>query len=63
MLIVEHRLIVIGWLGSQTAYLDLSEEEARARYNKENPHDTDAPVKTLSFKDSFGVYNAWEQGS
>jgi hypothetical protein len=56
-------LISIGWLGGQTCYLNLSLEEAKSRYLKDNP-DTDleddfVTIKEFRFRDEFSAYDVW----
>jgi hypothetical protein len=62
-----HVLHVIGFLGTKTAYLDITREEAVARWEKANPEHSVAELEkigggyiyTIEFRDEFGVYEAW----
>lgn len=63
---MSNTLVVIGWLGLRTAYLNVPEEEAVERYMKENdltPEDMKQVDKQVfTFQNSFGVYDAWSTG-
>lgn len=54
---VKNKLIVIGWMGGMTAYLNVSREEAIRRYTTEN--DDTYSVKEIEFDNEFEVYDAW----
>jgi hypothetical protein len=59
-----HTLIVIGWLGSKRAYLDLSLEEAQARYRRdEGEEPAHLPATIFEFGDEFACYDAWASAS
>jgi hypothetical protein len=58
-----NKLIVIGWMGVKTAYLNISREEAIARYMKSHGDDEPPPddvITEFEFKDEFGVYDAYQ---
>ncbi len=59
-------LVIIGWTGLKSAYLNLTEEEARNRYLEEyglQPEDfKNVDKQVITFQDSFGVYDAWSRG-
>ncbi len=59
---MRHTLVVIGWLGVRTAYLDVSKAEALALYAQENGECQDVPIKEFQFNEKFGVYDAWSEG-
>lgn len=58
------KFVTIGYLGHQTVYVNVTKEEAIARYNKENPDYTaeDAgTVREIEVKDGkFEVYDIWD---
>ena len=57
------KIVVIGFLGSMRAYVNLSREDAIKRYDAENPDYTvevnGVMVEELEVKDSFSVYDIW----
>jgi hypothetical protein len=57
----KHTLHVIGWIGVNRCYLDISIEEAKQRYmNAEGSSDMDdISVDTITFDDEFSAYDAW----
>ncbi len=57
---MKHKLVILGWRGVRTAYLDISKEEAKRRYRAANPIDECPEIDTFEFEDQFGVYDAWE---
>lgn len=50
-------LWIIGFLGGQTAYLNITQEEAERRYRLEHDGFLDGVVKKLEFNDSFESYD------
>ena len=67
-----NKLIVIGYLGSKTAYLNVSKEEAIRRYceNQWDPYSNKTIeelvdefdmrlYREFKFEDTFNVYDAW----
>lgn len=61
----KHTLIMIGYLGSQDAYIDVSVDGARAKWIKEHGsedgmHIEDQNITMIQFDDKFAVYDAWE---
>jgi hypothetical protein len=61
---MKNKLIVIGWMGVKTAYLNVPREEAINRYmQSENVTSEDIEdfdfVQEFDFEDEFGVYDAW----
>ena len=61
---MKNKIILIGWLGIKTAYLNISREEAIARYKQKNPHDEpekDDLIDEFQFDDEFWVYDAWSK--
>lgn len=51
----------IGYLGTKKAYLNIDEDDAIARYCKENGIDgDDISVDTIRFEVEFGCYSVWE---
>lgn len=58
----ENKLVVVGWLGIRRAYLNVSREEAIARWMRDssaNEPPPDDKVEEITFTDEFGVYDAW----
>ena len=60
-----HTLIVVGFLGSKRAYLDVSMDEAQRRFIHTEGYTQDeivahSMVSIIAFDDEFGVYDAWE---
>jgi hypothetical protein len=58
-------IIAIGYLGGMRCYLDITEEEAKARYIRDEDEDEDAfdslSVKRVEVVDGrFGAYEIWE---
>jgi hypothetical protein len=56
----KHKLVLVGFLSSYVAYLDISEEEASRRYAEENLDFPICRIKTIEFDESFEVYDAYE---
>jgi len=59
---MKNKIILIGWLGAKTAYLNMSREEALAKYIKDNPNDEPEDndlIDEFQFDDEFWVYDAW----
>ena len=62
---MKHTLIIIGWMGSKTCYLDVSKEEAIERYCKENNESLgnfknfSIPLESFEITDKFWVYDIW----
>lgn len=65
-----NRLVQIGYLGSRTCYLNVSDEEAIQRFLESNPEFSEFDKTTIlernsslfrsfEFKDSFGAYDVW----
>lgn len=58
------KLVAIGFLGQFTVYVNVTKEEAIARYNRENPDYTaeDAgTVREIEVKDGkFYAYDIWD---
>ena len=61
-----NKLIVIGWMGDQVAYLNITRDEAIQRYitcegsyAKENFDSS--WVREIDFEEEFCVYDAWEK--
>lgn len=62
-------LVIIGWMGAKTGYLNLSVKEAQKRWLHDNndvnnamdDNEIDGITKNLVFRDSFGVYDAWAE--
>ena len=66
---MKHRLVVIGWLGNKTCFLDMTRAEAIKRYQEMNPplFEGDTSSKPLpdlidefQFEDVFSAYDAWK---
>jgi thymidylate kinase len=66
----KNSLVVIGYLGDKTAYLNLSKEEAIQRFMQDNLSDEDCNkeyvekhynVEEFYFDDEFFVYDAWKK--
>lgn len=59
-------LIVIGWRGSKSCYLNMTKEEAIQRYCEADSLDKDlffeseTPVQVISFDSVFDAYEVWE---
>lgn len=58
-------LISIGWLGVKSCYLNISLEEAKSRYLKDNPEEADCLdregfVGSFQFEDEFLAYSVYE---
>lgn len=51
-------IIAIGFMGNKRCYLNVAEDEAIKRYREEFGYD-DYTVETISFEDSFIVYDIW----
>jgi len=60
---MKNKLVIIGWMGIKTAYLNMSKEDAIKRYLIDEPdcESFDMPgfVECFEFDDEFGVYDAW----
>ncbi len=56
----EHTLVVVGWRGNATAYLDVPRDQAVARYLTAQGETEigDTPVNEFPFTDEFSVYSA-----
>lgn len=53
-------LFVIGWMGVKRCYLNISREEAIARYTQEDgAPPPDDQVTEFTFTDTFGTYDAY----
>lgn len=60
---MKNKLIVIGWMGTKVAFLNVDREEAIRRAREEHDFDdVDAEhhVYEFEFNDVFGVYDAYE---
>ncbi|RUX60132.1 hypothetical protein [Mesorhizobium sp. M7A.F.Ca.CA.002.12.1.1] len=63
-----NKLVVIGWLGIKTCYLNLSREDAIKRYKQDNPDSLFEEealkrpdlIQEFEFEDEFGAYDAWK---
>lgn len=53
-------LVVIGWIGIKTAYLNISLPEAKALYESEYGEIDDEHCKIFGFNEQFGAYDAWD---
>lgn len=58
---MKHRLVTLGWLGIQRAYLDMSIDEAIVRYRQDEPDacEQELDPQEFEFDDEFCVYSAW----
>jgi hypothetical protein len=61
---MKNKLIVIGWMGTKMAYLNVPREEAINRFMKSNftsRQDIEVFdfVREFEFEDEFGTYDAW----
>ena len=56
---MKNKLIVIGWMGVKTAYLNVPREEAINRY-MQSRNVTSEDIEEFDFEDEFGVYDAWD---
>jgi hypothetical protein len=61
-----NRLVVIGWLGTQRCYLNISREEALRRYHAAEGTALTAlsdepPISEFEFDDEFAAYAAYEK--
>ena len=59
----ENTLQVIGPIGGKVCYLNISKEEALARYKKDEDNYNDyqiEDVESYEFNDEFKVYDIWE---
>lgn len=54
-----HTLTLIGGIGYFDVYLDLPMGEAIRRYRAEKDNDSSFKVSSFTFRESFGVYDAW----
>lgn len=59
---MKNKLIVIGYIGLQTCYLNISEKDATQRYIKANKKsieefesDMDISIYSIEFDDEFGA--------
>lgn len=57
-------LIVIGWNGIKTCYLNITKEEALKRWSSENHVDIEYAERNgiyreYAFTDQFDAYDAW----
>lgn len=62
-----NKLVVIGWLGSQSCYLNVPREEAERRYRIEWEIEDDGlslnyKVHEFEFEDEFETYSAYPKG-
>ena len=67
---MKNKLVVIGYLGVKTCFLNVSREEAIQRFIKMNqiPGETTEEldqelldsIKEFDFDDSFSAYDAWQ---
>ncbi len=60
-----NKIITIGCLGQQTCYMNISMEEAKARYAKVYEMTVEEvtsreSIKIINFDDEFEVYDIWE---
>lgn len=57
----KHHLVVIGCMSTKRAYLDMTREEALARYRAEEDDvfTGDGYITEFDFTDTFAVYDAW----
>lgn len=61
----KHRLVIVGWLGNQTAFLDVTRAEAIAKFktlpgnSKELEEDFLASVWIVEFDEYFGISDVW----
>lgn len=55
-----HMLAVIGWLGTQEAYLDIPLPDAKALYEQRHGAIADANCYIFSFDEMFGVSELWD---
>lgn len=57
----KNTLTVIGWMGTKRAYLNLSREEAIARWvaSEGEAEPADGLIDIFEFDDEFAVYDAW----
>jgi plasmid maintenance system antidote protein VapI len=62
-----NRIVTIGFLGSQTCYLNVSREEALRRYLEENNfysrEEAQCMLREFQFEDSFEVYDVFPKDS
>jgi len=56
-----NKIVVIGFLGIQSCYLNVDIEEAKKRYMEENPLEDleDVTIREFEFDDRFEVYDIW----
>jgi len=56
-----NKIVVIGFLGMQSCYLNVDIEEAKKRYMEENPLEDleDVTIREFEFDDRFEVYDIW----
>ena len=56
-----NKIVVIGFLGDQSCYLNVDVEEAKKRYMEENELEDLEGVTTreFEFEDKFEVYDIW----
>jgi hypothetical protein len=62
---MKNRLIVIGWLGIKTCYLNVDREEAIRRWCKQEGISVinefeHRLLQQFEFDDEFGAYDAWD---
>lgn len=57
---MKNKLVVIGYLGSKTVYLNVSREDAIQRFRQNDGCDV-VYVEEFEFDDSFGAYDVWKQ--
>ena len=56
---MKHTLVLIGWLGTKRAYLDIPREEAIRRYKESDGDIDEEHIEEFTFTDEFGTYAAW----
>ena len=59
---MKNKLVVIGWMGTKVAFLNVDREEAIRRAREEHDFDLDPEhhLHEFEFTDVFGVYDAYE---
>lgn len=57
----DHILIVFGFLGGKTCFLDMEIEEARKRYEKIIGRKYLQEPYIVEFNDMFSAYDVWEE--
>lgn len=56
-----NRLVVIGWIGCRTAYLNIDRDEAIKKYLADHQESNldGTPVEEIQFESEFGTYEVW----